>query len=320
MADYLRDIADKRIETVYRTALENSVAYMMLTRCGIDADRYFDADDFLYISEFNTPETATALGIASSDISEMCLREISAAVRTLDAQKNTEYNIPTQQNKQNKNSERSNEYERNLNIPHGGRLPRTEPDSTGGRTDDIGQIRGTAGQLPETARQDIVREPADDRETLRTSGGNRAGGTGAVDPADGGGTSGGNDAQRPDTRIKPLPTEQQQLNFLGEAEEIKPSAFSISQQIIDEYDLQLGTTVYMGIEEYEINAINDTRVELLDVNMPMFTVEMPRDEFEQKLRENSLNDGLIKSGLTEAETEPPQSEPISEERTPVQKA
>ena len=93
MADYLRDLMDSRedsfleelddfnVDVEYRTALQNSVAYMLLTRCGIDADDYFDAHDFRYVIDFNTRSTANALGVASSDIAELCLREIAATER-----------------------------------------------------------------------------------------------------------------------------------------------------------------------------------------------------------------------------------------------
>ncbi|MCL2352673.1 MAG: hypothetical protein FWC55_09100 [Firmicutes bacterium] len=98
MDDYLRDLTyakedsfseehdtfDVRME--YQTALENSVAYMLLTRCGLDADEYFEAGDFQGITAFNTRSAVNALGLAASDISEMCLREIAATVLSLQRQ------------------------------------------------------------------------------------------------------------------------------------------------------------------------------------------------------------------------------------------
>ena len=95
LPDYLRDLAyaredslleeldDLNLETAYTAAVQNSVAYMLMTRCGINADEYYDAEDFKYIYDFNTPNTVNALGIATSDIAEMCLREIAATVRNL---------------------------------------------------------------------------------------------------------------------------------------------------------------------------------------------------------------------------------------------
>ena len=90
--DYLQDLRDCRedslleelddlnLEAFYRNALEVSVAYMLMTRLGLRADDYFTADEFAHVYEFNTPPTINALGIATSDIAEMGLREISRTV------------------------------------------------------------------------------------------------------------------------------------------------------------------------------------------------------------------------------------------------
>ena len=90
--DYLQDLRDCRedslleelddlnLELFYRDALEVSVAYMLMTRLGLRADDYFTADEFAHVYEFNTPPTINALGIATSDIAEMGLREISRTV------------------------------------------------------------------------------------------------------------------------------------------------------------------------------------------------------------------------------------------------
>ncbi|MDR2771013.1 MAG: hypothetical protein LBB57_03130, partial [Clostridiales Family XIII bacterium] len=76
-----------------------------------------------------------------------------------------------------------------------------------------------------------------------------------------------------------------------------------------EYDLRLGATVYMGIEEYEIYAFDDKAVVLQDPRAPLFTREMPRAEFDRKLRENRLNDGLIKPAAPEPEPAPTAESP-----------
>ena len=60
--------------------LESSIGYMLLIRCGYDASEYLTRDDFMQIFNFNTVETITVLGTASSDISEMVLREIESTV------------------------------------------------------------------------------------------------------------------------------------------------------------------------------------------------------------------------------------------------
>ena len=73
----LEELDDLSLEVFYRDALEVSVAYMLLTRLGLRADDYFSPDEFAHVYEFNTPPTINALGIATSDIAEMGLREIS---------------------------------------------------------------------------------------------------------------------------------------------------------------------------------------------------------------------------------------------------
>ncbi len=80
---FLEELDDYNIEVIYKRLAANSVAYMLLSRCGLDADGYFEREDFADITNFNTPATLNAIGIATSDISEMALREISAAVRNV---------------------------------------------------------------------------------------------------------------------------------------------------------------------------------------------------------------------------------------------
>lgn len=78
---FLEYYDDQNIEVKFRTLLQNSIGYMLLTRCGYDADLYYDADDFRGITEFNTGETIAVIGNAGSDITEMVLREIEETVR-----------------------------------------------------------------------------------------------------------------------------------------------------------------------------------------------------------------------------------------------
>jgi N12 class adenine-specific DNA methylase len=291
MADYLRDLMDSRegsfleeldesgVETKYRAALTNTVAYMLLARCDIDADEYFDFEDFRFVSDFNTRSAANALGVAASDIVEMCLREIAATVLSLQRQHenqnrtfasrdnpahNEQSHIPGRQNGERSFENGRNIDERSDRIPAGGRLPRSESDRAGGRVHSPWQIRVAPKGTPQTEPPRPVPEPLDGGDAERTPGGDRPDGERAIgtsDPANGGegrrdgGTEsqrpnemggpddgrqarrGGNDTRRPDLRIKPLPAEVEQLTIFGEAEETakaQSSAFSVSQQIIDE--------------------------------------------------------------------------------------
>ena len=65
------------------------------------------------------------------------------------------------------------------------------------------------------------------------------------------------------------------------------------------YELQTDTLVYIGVDEYEILSISEDVVRLRNQKYPIFTEEMPREEFERKLRENPANDSLKKGKETE---------------------
>ncbi len=79
----LEELDHLNIKQWFTELLEHSIAFILLTRCGIDPKAYFSGDDFTHIYEFNTPETLSILGAAVSDISEMPLREISTTVLRL---------------------------------------------------------------------------------------------------------------------------------------------------------------------------------------------------------------------------------------------
>jgi hypothetical protein len=262
----LKGLDGPEVEEEYLAVLKNSVAYMLLTRCGIDAGRHIGRENFSQIPDFGAPQTANALGIAASDIAESVLREIASTVMSLQKQeknKNRTFeNIHPQEDNDTKQpvTERRVENGR-TDIPPGGGLSDTQPDVAGGTARSPWQIRVTKKETSETEPPDTVHQPADGVQAERTSDGDRTDGEradGTADPPYGGGAgrgrepesegpdalggpdeqypagSGGNDTERPDIRIKPLPPEAAQLTFLGEAEENKTSAFLVSRQIIDE--------------------------------------------------------------------------------------
>lgn len=90
---FLEELDDDNISVILKNALSASIGYMMMTRCGINADEYYDREDFEDIFNFNTPSTVIAMGVAVSDIAEMGLREIESTVK----------NIEKNEKKQNKN-------------------------------------------------------------------------------------------------------------------------------------------------------------------------------------------------------------------------
>ena len=80
---FLEELDDFNIEVIYKRLATNSVAFMLISRCGLDTNEFFDREDFADIVNFNTPATINAIGVATSDIAEMALREISQSIRNV---------------------------------------------------------------------------------------------------------------------------------------------------------------------------------------------------------------------------------------------
>ena len=117
-SSFLEGLDDFNIEVMYRELAVNSVAFMLMARCGIDTAEYFDREDFGAIVNFNTPQTLNAIGIATSDIAEMALREISLSIRnvqiaekgqnrTFAPKAQNRYDIGRQQPERSENNERN---------------------------------------------------------------------------------------------------------------------------------------------------------------------------------------------------------------------
>lgn len=87
---FLEDYDDLNVEVIYRRLLENSVAYMLMSRCGLDVDEYFEFDDFNDVINFNSPDTMNTLGVSTSDIAENCLGAIALTVRNLQREEKKE--------------------------------------------------------------------------------------------------------------------------------------------------------------------------------------------------------------------------------------
>ena len=213
--DYLRDLRDCRdgsmleeldelnVEVAYRRALESSVAYMLMTRLSLPAPAYILPEDFGDIYAFDTPSTINALGIATSDIAEMGLREISRTVMQAQREdffaKDTQigYDAVKEQNPTEK--ERSGDHGSDLSDTGG--LSPAQPDAAAGAVGASRQVRGAAEAVPEAASPGAVYQPQDQRQTGDTSGGDRgigtADGDGDRDPdGAGGGRDGGSEGRR----------------------------------------------------------------------------------------------------------------------------
>ena len=186
--DYLQDLRDCRedslleelddlnLEAFYRDALEVSVAYMLMTRLGLRADDHITADEFAHVYEFNTPPTINALGIATSDIAEMGLREISRTV--MQAQRDqffanrekSRYDDHTAQHKTGR--ERSKQY--GDHLQDAGWLSGAEPADAADAGGASGQVRGAAEGVLEEAPQSALHQPQDQRRFGGASGRDRA--------------------------------------------------------------------------------------------------------------------------------------------------
>ena len=131
---FLEELDDFNVEVIYKRLAVNSVAFMMMTRCGLDMGDYFDTDDFRDITNFNTPNTLNAIGIATSDIAEMALGEISLTIRNVQIAAKANHrtvagNVANRYDKGRKQPERSEDNERN-HLHQTGGLPYTRPDIT----------------------------------------------------------------------------------------------------------------------------------------------------------------------------------------------
>ena len=199
----LEELDDLNLEVFYRDALEVSVAYMLMTRLGLRADDYFSPDEFAHVYEFNTPPTINALGIATSDIAEMGLREISRTV--MQAQRDqffanrekSRYDDHTEQHET--PHERSEQH--GDHLQDAGWLSGAEPADAADAGGASGQVRGAAESIPEKAPQGALHQPQDQRQADGASGGDRADRTedgGAVRDTDGTerGRDGGTESDR----------------------------------------------------------------------------------------------------------------------------
>lgn len=159
---FLEELSEDMIASLYKKVVTNSVAYMMMSRLGINAEEYFEADDFRDVTNFNTQDTLNALGIATSDIAEMGLSEISKTVmaldrenRIIDEQRQFDYNKDNE-------DERSQNDERN-HIHDGGRLQSSEPDIASAVGSDSRKMVEDEENLSERTPQNPVLQSADER-------------------------------------------------------------------------------------------------------------------------------------------------------------
>ena len=303
---FLEELDEYNIEVLYKRLAVNSVAFMLMSRCGLDVKEYFDREDFADIVNFNTPHTINAIGIATSDISEMALREISAAIRNvqMEAREENRTFAPKSQSRYDvgrKQPERSENNERN-HIHKAGGLSYSRPNITDRARASAWQIRYDAQGVSGAAQESDLSEPADrgDAKSASLRGGTDSTQTvGASDETvlNGTGRDGGTEGKSPDAvgRIDEqypqpsggshldgtdlqlsianeeevsanLPTVEQQIERITQAEDEKSSAFVVSQEDIDSV-LQMGSSYdkskYRIYRQLQKNSDSKTNIEFL---------------------------------------------------------
>ena len=282
---FLEELDDFNIEVIYRRLATNSVAFMLISRCGLDTNEFFDREDFADIVNFNTPATINAIGVATSDIAEMALREISQSIRNVqiaekDQNRTFAQKTQAQYDKGRQQPERSEYNERN-HLQQTGGLSYSRPNITDRARASAWQVRFDAQGLSGEAQASDLSQSADIGQAERASARGRADSTpevGASDEAalsragrdrgterestDAVGrtdeqhpqSSGGSDTDRTDLQVSVakedevrvnLPTVDEQIEMIAKAEDEKASAFAISKEDIDSV-LQKGSGVADG--------------------------------------------------------------------------
>ena len=282
---FLEELDDFNIEVIYRRLAANSVAFMLISRCGLDTNEFFDREDFADIVNFNTPATINAIGVATSDIAEMALREISQSIRNVqiaekDQNRTFAQKTQAQYDKGRQQPERSEYNERN-HLQQTGGLSYSRPNITDRARASAWQVRFDAQGLSGEAQASDLSQSADIGQAERASARGRADSTPEVGASDEAalsragrdrGTerestdavgrtdeqhpqpSGGSDTDRTDLQVSVakedevrvnLPTVDEQIEMIAKAEDEKASAFAISKEDIDSV-LQKGSGVADG--------------------------------------------------------------------------
>lgn len=185
MQDYLEDLkfyrensslepmTDEAVQLLFQNALENSIAFSMIKRCGLNPNDYFTNEDFTPILAFDSYETITRLGVSTSEISEMGIREIYNTIkklrineinkiRTFDIDKDLSYDVSESR----ETVERRNNDEYNLHTQRG--LRDTRPSDTREQDSSGGQIRNDEAKVLEREQEISIHDSIDEQSTSRT--------------------------------------------------------------------------------------------------------------------------------------------------------
>ena len=185
MQDYLEDLkfyrensslesmTDEAVQLLFQNALENSIAFSMIKRCGLNPNDYFTNEDFTPILAFDSYETINRLGVATSEISEMGIREIYNTIkklrineinkiRTFDIDKDLSYDVSESR----ETVERRNNDEYNLHTQRG--LRDTRPSNTREQDSSGGQIRNDEVKVLEREQESSIHDSINEQSTSRT--------------------------------------------------------------------------------------------------------------------------------------------------------
>ena len=258
---FLEELDDLNLEVWLKDTLRSSVAYMALVRAGYQPSLYFTRDDFSHIYDFNTVPVISVLGAATSDISEMVIREIAETVKGLEKEEKqsnrTFARDRTSEYHESRNNKTERSYEDGTDLYDAGRLPDPRPDRSGEPED--WEVWNAASDLPPRASGRNLHRDAAGRNAEQPLGGSgrsgqpddgqadradedaqrrdradevrrpdEVGSADELDPELGGGSG----PERPDLRVS-LPSEEEQQELIAEAEAETTSAFVISQEDID---------------------------------------------------------------------------------------
>lgn len=174
----LEELDELNVKTLFQEVLSNSIAYSIMKRCGLNPSIYFDKDDFIYIMNFNSYDTITILGIATSEITEMGLREIYGTIknlrineidkiRTFDKEQEKDYDL-----NENKNNVEGRDYNDNLYQTRGLRDTRFNVAKQGEQNSSTGQIRNDEIEISKRTEETIIHDIVNERPIVRTFDGN----------------------------------------------------------------------------------------------------------------------------------------------------
>ena len=249
---FLEEYDEFNIEVQFKAAATVSISYALMSRCGLEPERYFTHEDFMAIFDFNTPATIGALGTAVSQINQQVLRQIGVTIRNAEREAI---------------KERRPQHEESHELHPERRLSDSRPEAEPAAGETPGQVRQDEENLPEgtpshplqpdVAEREAVPAPSGDRRDRPeqtgaddAQAGERRGRDGAAESqrsdALGGpdehlqGTGGGNPDGGAYSQLSFFLSENEQIRIIDEAENVKTSsAFSFAQYDID-HVLRLG--------------------------------------------------------------------------------